>query len=239
VNIEFKIQISALNFLLALNIVIFIIAFLLDSSIGFDGNLFYLLGGQISTKITSGSLWLLTTANFFHIELIHFIFNIISLYRIGQLVEYYYDGKKLFTVYILGGIGGVLTSYLVSILTNQNVFSLGASASIFALVGFLLGGTFRRNRYGKDLPFSTRDLLPFVLIAFVFGFMPGLNINNWAHLGGLISGILLGLLIPNSLVRTNNKIENYITKFLFWLSVIIFILSYGGLIFNAYNLLIK
>ncbi len=238
-NIEIKIQLSALNFLLVLNVVIFIIAFLLNSSVGFDNNLFYLMGGQITTRITTGSWWLLTTANFFHIEILHFAFNIISLYRIGQLVEYYYDGKKLFTTYVLGGIGGVWMSYLVSLLLNQNIFSLGASASIFALVGLLLGGTFRKNRFGRDLPFSTRDLLPFVFIAFVFGLMPGFNINNWAHLGGLITGVILGLLIPNSLVRVDNRIEVLITKVLFWISVVIFTLSYAALLFNAYNLLIK
>lgn len=238
-NIEIKIQFSALNLLILLNLVIFVIAFLLNSSVGFDNNLFYLMGGQVTSRITAGSLWLLVTANFFHIELLHFVFNIISLYRIGQLVEYYYDSKKLFTVYVLGGVGGVLLSYLTSLIFHQNIFSLGASASIFSLVGLLLGGTFRKNRFGRDLPFSTTDLLPFVLIAFVFGFMPGLNINNWAHLGGLLTGIILGLVIPNSLTRSTNNFENYTIKFLFWVSMIIFILSYGALIFNAYNLLIK
>lgn len=238
-NIEVKIQFNVLTFLLGLNLIIFALAFYLDHTIGFDGNLFYLFGGQVSSQIRAGDWWLLITANFFHIDALHFLFNAISLYRIGQLAEYYYEGRKVFTTYVLGGLGGVWLSYLVSLLTNQNLFSLGASASIFALVGLLLGGTFRKNRFGRDLPFGAMDLLPFVVIAFLFGFMPGLNINNWAHLGGLITGVILGFIIPNSLVRVENKFEIILTKILFWLSVVIFIASYVALLVNAYNLLIK
>lgn len=236
-NIEIKLQFNLLTFLLGLNLVIFVLAFLLDNVVGFDATLFYLFGGQVTSRISLGDWWLLVTANFFHIDLLHFIFNIISLYRIGQLSLYYYDAKKVFLTYILGGVGGVGLSYLISLLTNQNIYSLGASASIFALIGLLLGGTFRRNRFGRELPFSARDLLPFVLIAFLFGFMPGLNINNWAHLGGLITGIILGFLLPNSLVRVDNKIDIGITRVLFWFSLVAFILSYIALIYNAYNLL--
>jgi len=237
VNIELKIQFNILTFLLGLNIVVFILAFILDNTVGFDASLFYLFGGQVTTQINAGDWWLLVTANFFHIDILHFIFNIISLYRIGQLALYYYNAKKVFLTYVLGGMGGVWLSYLVSLLTRQNVFSLGASASIFALIGLLLGGTFRKNRFGRELPFSARDLLPFIVIAFLFGFMPGLNINNWAHLGGLITGIMLGLLLPNSLVKVENKTDIFITNFLFWFSVLAFLLGYAALIFNAYNLL--
>lgn len=236
-NIEIKLQFNILTSLLGLNLVIFVLAFLLDNIIGFDASLFYLFGGQVTSRISLGDWWLLVTANFFHIDLLHFIFNAFSLYRIGQLAMYYYDSKKVFLTYILGGMGGVGLSYLISLLLNQNIYSLGASASIFALIGLLLGGTFRRNRFGRELPFSARDLLPFVLIAFLFGFMPGLNINNWAHLGGLITGIVLGFVLPNSLVRIDSKFDLGVSKLLFWFSVCAFILSYGALIYNAFNIL--
>lgn len=238
-NIELKIQFNTLTLLLGINLLIFVLAFLVDQSVGFDGALFYIFGGQVTSQIRQGDLWLLVTANFFHIDILHFVFNFYSLYRIGQLVEYYYDGRKIFLTYILGGTGGVWLSYIMSLITNQNVYSLGASASIFALIGLLLGGTFRKNRYGRDLPFNTRDLLPFVVVAFLFGVMPGLNINNWAHLGGLISGVILGFLIPNSLIKISNKFEKSLSTVLFWGAVIIFSLSYIALLINAYNLLIE
>jgi rhomboid protease GluP len=239
VNIEVKLKFNVLTFLLALNLVIFLLAFWLDGSIGFNTELFYLFGGQVTSQIRLGDLWLLVTPNFFHIGIIHFVFNAISLFRIGQLVDFFYDGRKLFITYILGGIGGVGLSYFVSILLNSSTLSLGASASIFALIGLLLGGTIRRNRYGRDLPFNTKDLLPFVIVAFVFGFIPGLNINNWAHLGGLITGVILGVLMPNSISRNENKFENKIWNGVFIISLIIFILSYASLILTAYNFITK
>lgn len=236
-NIEFKFQFNTLTFLLGLNLVIFLIAIFIENSVGFDKSLFYLFGGQISSEIYSGSLWLLVTANFFHINVLHFLFNMISLFRLGQLAMFFYDGKKLFITYILGGIGGVGLSYLISLITREDTFSLGASASIFGIVGLLIGGTLRRNRFGRDLPFGLMDLLPFTVIAFAFGFLPGFNINNWAHLGGLLTGILLGVIIPNSLSNSKEFISKLINP-LYIITVVIFLVSYLFVLVNTYNLLI-
>lgn len=236
-NIEVKLQFNLLTLLLGLNIIIFVAALVVENSLGFDTGLFYLFGGQISSQIRAGDWWLLVTPNFFHIGIIHFIFNIISLYRIGQLAMYYYDGRKVFLTYILGGITGVGLSYIMSSISGENVLSLGASGSIFALIGLLLGGALKRNRYGQQLPFSPLDIAPFIVVSFLFGFMPGLNINNWAHLGGLIGGTVLGFLIPNSLNVYTNKFENIVSNFLFWGAVIIFLLSYVALLVSGYNLL--
>lgn len=236
-NIELKIQFNLLTFLLGLNLFVFLLAFIANATVGFDTSLFYVFGGQISAQIRAGDWWLLLTPNFFHIDIIHFLFNFISLYRIGQLILYYYDAKKLFFTYIFGGIAGVWLSYLISLLTGQNVLSLGASASIFALIGLLLGGTFKKYRYGQELPFSTSEILPFVVIAFLFGVMPGLNINNWAHLGGLGMGIILGFLVPNSLSVNKTKTHRILVDSLFWASVIIFVISYAVLLIKDYTLL--
>lgn len=236
-NIEFKLQYNYLTLLLALNIVIFILALVFDNIVGFDGSSFYLFGGQITSQIRAGDWWLLVTPNFFHIDILHFVFNLISLYRIGQIAMYYYSGRKVFLTYIFGGVAGVWLSYVVSSLAGTNVFSLGASASIFALIGLLLGGTFRKNRFGQELPFSATDIAPFIIISLLFGVMPGLNINNWAHLGGLIGGTILGLLIPNSLNKYSSKPEKAVTESLYWGALIIFIISYIALFINAYNLI--
>ncbi len=230
------IQFNWLYFLIGINCLIFIVAFVVQSKLGFDVNLFYLFGGLVPSKVFTGSLWLLVTANFFHLDILHFAFNMISLYKIGEIVNYYYDGRKLFTTFILGGISGTVLSYFSAYLTHSDILSLGASAGIFALVGLLLGGTLRRNRYGMDLPFSAAEILPFAIISFLFGFLPGMNINNWAHLGGVVGGVFLGLILNNSMAVHINRIEKFVGESLFVISFIFFIVSYVALIANAYHL---
>jgi len=232
---------NSLYFLLLVNSIIFIFAFLVQTK-GFDSKFFYLFGGEITSKIFGGDIWLLLTSNFFHLDILHFILNMYALWKIGEAIMTYYDGKKLFFIYIFGGIAGSLLTFLISLpsfITNgesSNVFSLGASGSIFAMVGLLLGGTLRKNRFGTGLPFKTSDILIFALPSFLLGLTPGLNINNWAHVGGLLSGILLGLLL-RPVGNYESKTEEKIFTFIYYLSLIIFFLSYLFLAVNAYKLI--
>jgi rhomboid protease GluP len=98
-----------------------------------------------------------------------------------------YGDCRMFTIYTIGGIGGYILSYMAGIL-----FTIGASAAICALIGSLLYyGKSRGGIYGTMV---YREVGGWVVSLFLFGFIvPG--INNWAHGGGIISGILLGMLL--------------------------------------------
>ena len=88
---------------------------------------------------------------------------------------------------LLGGVIGFFISYLAGV-----PFTIGASASLFALIGSILYyGKSRGGVYGKAI---YKQIAGWVIALFVFGFLfPG--INNWAHAGGLAGGILLGHLL--------------------------------------------
>ncbi len=236
-KIEFRVKLSLFTLLLGVNLIVFLLALVAQSTVGFDGNLFYIFGGLDATKVYSGSLWLLITSAFFHIEILHFGFNFYVLYKVGQVVENLYDNKVLFLTYILGALGGSILSYATSYFWGQNLYSLGASGAIFALIGLLVGGSLKRNRYSIDLPISTRDLLPIIIIALGVGLIPGSNINNWAHIGGLLTGIVLGLLIKHSLGGYRFKTEELVRNILYYISLIIFIGSYIALLYNAFNII--
>lgn len=234
---EIQFKFSNLFFLLYFITFIFLAAFIVQLRIGeFNAPLFYIFGGEIPSRIVRGDLWLLVTANFFHLDILHFLFNIISLKRIGELVENFYDGRLLFTVFFFSGIGGTLLSHLVSIASRVEIYSLGASAGVFGLVGLLIGGSLKKYRYGIDLPFTVMDILPFALVAFMFGFLPGLNVNNWAHLGGAVTGIVFGLLFSNTYNKESRLIENT-RNFLYNFSIVIFVLSYMMLLINLLQII--
>lgn len=236
-NIEFKISLNSLNVLIFLNILIFIFAIFITNNLGLDKNMFTILGGLSTDDINNGALYQLVTANFLHIQVLHFIFNMYSLIVVGRLVDYFYGGKKLLITYVIGGIAASLLTYLGGMIEQSNILSLGASGSIFALVGLLIGGVLKKPRYGMDLPFSLGEILPFVIISLSLGFIPGSSINNWAHLGGLIAGILLGFLLKtlnneifDRMERSIVKVTDFIVKIILGISFITLLIIFLQLI---------
>lgn len=234
---ELKLEINAFTVLIAVNAIIFILGLLAQTSVGFDNQLFYIFGGLDAQKVFQGSYWLLITSAFFHLDMLHFALNMYSFLRVGQAVQSFYDNKVLLITYIFGALGGSLLSYASSIFLGQNYYSLGASGAIFALIGLLVGGSLRKYRYGYSLPFSLSDILPVVLFSLAFGFLPNSNINNYAHIGGLVTGIILGLLLKHSLGAYKSSWEIALEKILYIIAVVIFIGSFAALIYNAVNIL--
>lgn len=236
-RIEFKLQVNALSLLLFANLLIFVLALLVQLRWGFDDQLFYLFGGLVSYRVHAGDLWLLLSSAFFHLDILHFLLNFYALYRIGQIVMYYYSGRTLFVVYILGAIAGSLVSYAATLFLGNSPYSLGASGAIFALIGLLVGGSLRKYRYGMELPFSIWDILPVVLFSLWIGFLPGSRINNWAHLGGLFAGTLLGLILKHEMSGYRSKAERILEKVLYYICSLLLLGTFIALVYNVVSVL--
>lgn len=134
-----------------------------------------------------GRFWTLLTANYLHGGLLHIVFNLMALRQIAPWVSQEYGDSRMFTIYTLGGVGGYILSCLAGI-----PFTIGASSALCALIGSLLYyGKSRGGTYGAMV---YREVGGWVISLFLFGFfVPG--INNWAHGGGIVSGMLLGMLL--------------------------------------------
>jgi rhomboid protease GluP len=134
-----------------------------------------------------GRFWTLLSANYLHGGIMHIAFNLMAFRQIAPWVSREYGDSRMFTIYTIGGVGGYIVSYLAGI-----PLTIGASAALCALIGSLLYyGKSRGGTYGGMV---YREVGSWVISIFLFGFfVPG--INNWAHGGGLISGILLGMLL--------------------------------------------
>jgi len=131
--------------------------------------------------------WSLISASYLHGSLLHLIFNLIALRQIGPLVIQEYGLARMFAIYTLGGIGGFLLSYLAGV-----PFTIGASAAVCALIGAALYyGKSRGGSYGQQV---YQQIGGWAMSIFVFGLLvPG--INNWAHGGGMVTGLICGLLL--------------------------------------------
>jgi rhomboid protease GluP len=115
------------------------------------------------------------------------LFNLMALRQIAPWVDREYGASRMFVIYTVGGSFGYLVSYLAGI-----PFTIGASAAICSLIGALL--YFGRSRGGAYGTAVFREVSGWVVGLVLFGIMmPG--INNWAHGGGIVGGIVLGMLL--------------------------------------------
>jgi membrane associated rhomboid family serine protease len=167
---------------------------------------FVLLGqGALSKKAVweMGEHFRLLTAVFLHVNVIHVIFNCIGLWYAAHILERLIGHVWFLALFFLGGIGGSLCSLYMH---DGNIVSAGASGAIMALFASLL-------MILKVLPLHIplRDdgradalkILVFSLIPLSYDGL-GLNIDIWGHLGGAITGGLVGFL----LYETWNKQKN-------------------------------
>lgn len=130
-------------------------------------------------------IWRLITSMFLHGDPIHLFSNMFALLLFGATVENNKSISKiqfLIIYFISGLIGNLFSLFLLPL----DIISLGASGSIFGLIGVAF----------TIIATDDRSLLFFALFYLVFfiatSFMPG--INFWAHIFGLLGGILFGYL---------------------------------------------
>jgi rhomboid protease GluP len=154
--------------------------------------LFIRLGANYGPLVRHGEWWRLVTSTFMHAGTYHLLLNIGCLLSLGPVVERML-GKWMFCLsYLVTGIA----AGLVSLAVHPNTPSVGASGAIFGLAGILIAyrvlwrvsfGVFRISASFLALAiFIAANLFLGAVLPFV---------DNAAHLGGLLSGLLLGFLI--------------------------------------------
>lgn len=143
------------------------------------------IGGPIE-GVSTGEYHRLLTSVFLHVEWWHIIGNMIGLWVIGGPLEAALGRARYLAVYLLSGLGG---SALVYLLTAPNTPTLGASGAVFGLLGATVVLA-RRLRY------EMRPVVIMVVLMLVLTFVPlgggALTVSWQAHVGGLVTGALVG-----------------------------------------------
>lgn len=154
------------------------------------------LAGFVKSDFVKGEYWRILTGAVLHGGLIHLLFNCYALYQLGRPIEILSNRAHLAVVFLLAAIGGNILSFIF--LPGGN--SVGASGGILGFLGYLTVYGFKRR---KLMP---PDFLQSMIfnIAFI-GFMGVFvipNVDNYAHLGGLIVGAVYGFLqIPSDIYK--------------------------------------
>lgn len=136
-----------------------------------------------------GEWWRWISASFLHDGLLHLTFNSLALFLYGPVLERALGRGSFLFLYLVSGIGG----YLLSSVMSPNAVSVGASASVFGLIGAIWSLLKRRN--ASDT--AKRTIIWIIAFGFIWGLQPGSNIDNWAHGGGLLTGLVLGYLLES------------------------------------------
>lgn len=175
--------------LICINILIFIItAFLSKNIYNIDSYTLIALGAKVNVLINNGQPWRLITCAFLHGGLAHIAFNMYALKVIGSEVEYVYGKVKYIAIYLISALGGSIFSYLF----NADSISVGASGAIFGLLGsMIIFGIRHKNKIGKAY---IMNLFKVLLINIFIGVTLS-NIDNGAHIGGLLFGCISALVI--------------------------------------------
>ena len=137
--------------------------------------------------VKNGNPIRLITSIFLHIGLFHFLANMYSLKILGETTERFYGHFKTIVIFLYSGIIGNLLSV---VLMNENVISAGASGSIFGLMGALLYFSLNQRTYMSEA--LRKQIIPIIILNLFLGFTLS-GINMFAHIGGLIGGILISM----------------------------------------------
>lgn len=151
-------------------------------------------GGNFAPFTLSGQYWRLVSSAFLHVGFVHLGLNMMSLWILGRMVEKFFGPFITFGLYLLTAIG----AGLLSLSWAPMRVSAGASGSIFGFDGILISVLYY-GRLGLP-PDSRRRALSWVLKIALINLVYGLfgNIDNMAHLGGLLTGLLAGLFLART-----------------------------------------
>lgn len=152
-------------------------------------------GANFEPLTSEGEWWRLVTCCFVHIGILHLLMNMYALFYIGNLLEPYLDKTKFISAYLSTGVASSLTSLWYY---DQTV-SAGASGAIFGMYGVFLA-MLSTDVIEKS---ARKPLLTSIGLFVVFSLMNGMKggIDNAAHIGGLISGLLIGYCFIPSLKK--------------------------------------
>ncbi len=149
--------------------------------------------------------WRLFTAIFMHFGFTHIMNNMVMLAASGVILEDALGHIRFAILYILAGVGGSLLSYLQMEYNQDYAVSAGASGAIFGILGALLWVVIRNK--GRYESISGKGMILMIVLCLGYGFSTA-GVDNWGHIGGLVSGFILGIILYRKKRENVDFIEN-------------------------------
>lgn len=186
-------------------------------------NVLYNYGALVNFNMMNNNpveLFRLISSVFLHAGIFHLLCNMYSLYVIGPQLESFFGKTKFVIIYIVSGVVGNLLS--LSFL-QDNIVSVGASGAIFGLLGSLLYFGYHYRVYLSSVIKS--QIIPLILLNLGIGFVAS-GINNFAHIGGLIGGILISMAVGVKYKSNKSDIINGIIMSLIFICFLVYMIFF-------------
>jgi rhomboid protease GluP len=155
-----------------------------------DDEVLYGLGAILPLKDLHGQYWRFLTGMFLHAGVLHWLVNSWAIFQLGTLYEALFGSKRFALVYFVSGLAASLASSL-----HGMGMSVGASGAVFGVMGAFIFSILRSPRY-RHQPW-VRGLVGQIVFWIILNLAIGASIkviDNAAHVGGLVAGLLLGLI---------------------------------------------
>ncbi|MBK1678927.1 rhomboid family intramembrane serine protease [Rhodocyclus tenuis] len=154
-------------------------------------------GANFGPATQDGQWWRLASAMFLHFGVLHLLLNMWALWDSGQFVERFYGYARFAAIYFISGVSG----NLLSLVAHQGqAVSGGASGAIFGVYGALLVCLWHERQFLQPSEFRWLfwGAAGFAALTIVFGLLVE-GIDNAAHIGGFIAGVLSGTVLLRTL----------------------------------------
>lgn len=182
--------------LVAANVIVYLIC-------TFTGNLLYNIGElDAAAVLLRGEYGRIIYSMFLHAGIDHLFNNMVILFFLGAMIEKVTGHIQFLLIYLLSGIGANICSLLYKVMTMDSMASVGASGAIFGLDGVLLAWILLDRQAMPDV--TPRRVLLMIVLSLYSGFTAH-NIDNAAHVGGLLTGFAVGALLCALRRRKRNR----------------------------------
>lgn len=188
--------------LVALNILVYLYVSIKGGNFGSpDNQLLMDLGANNGEKIFAGEWWRLFTSMFLHGGLTHLAFNMYALWIIGNIVEKLFGEIGYTAIYFVSGVLGSMLS-----LYNHPAYvvGVGASGAVFGIFGALISYAYFKKMPREISGNILKNAALMIVINLAIGFsIP--QIDNSAHIGGCIAGIIAAFFIGQDINNVNRS----------------------------------
>lgn len=176
--------------LIAVNIVVWLVMCVKGDTR--SAQFMYEHGALYPTDVLDGEWHRLISAMFLHFGAEHLISNMFMQYFLGDMLLRALSQWKFVLIYVLAGIGGNVTSFVMMLLTDDFAVAAGASGAIYGIIGALLWVVLRNG--GKFESISVPRMLLATALYIGYGFTTE-GVDAWAHLGGALVGFLAAIVL--------------------------------------------
>lgn len=172
--------------MVAINIVVFLVAEVIGDTQ--DVSFMLKIGASYTPSILDGEWYRLITSMFLHFGIEHLFNNMLLLLFLGDMLEEFVGKWKYLLIYLGGGLLGNVLSMLIEMYKGDMAVSAGASGAVFAVIGGIFVVLLKNKDEMQELP-ASRVLL--VIVLSVYHGFQSTGVDNVAHIGGALGGILL------------------------------------------------